>query len=528
VTLTLRCLFAFCVLTALVPTVAQARIERFALIAGNDRGRDSDVPLRYAGGDAQKVYDVLRDLGGFDPLNMVLLHNESAETFRRTLITLNDRIRASVNDPNVKVVLFVYYSGHADEESLHLGTSDLALEELSQLVRGSAATFRLLVLDACRSGTLTRVKGGHIKSPFAVQLESSDLRGSGLAFITASAASEDAQESDELSGSLFTHAFVSGLAGAADRNNDGAVVLEEAYGYAYSTTLRLTGRTRAGLQHPTFQYDYRGQGELILTRLQSIQGRRGRLSFPAQIGFLIMREHESGPVLAEIGPHDLSRTLSLPPGRYFVLGRAEDHALESSIELRADQTRALTDDGFTRVEYARLVRKGRHAQRAAHALELGGRGHSALPNTGGVCWGAFVGYEIDLPGVSLLTRLGACGSSFGNSAISQATTRQYDLELRILHAWDLPLVSLAVGAGAAGVLFTQQFDSAGNAPSRTTPALAFHVAFSASLELHAGLYLGAELQTQAYLVPLKAAGDAHSSMKGAFAAGASLAAGKRF
>lgn len=38
----------------------------------------------------------------------------------------------------------------------------------------------------------------------------------------------------------------------------------------------------------------------------------------------------------------------------------------------------------------------------------------------------------------------------------------------------------------------------------------------------------AELQAQAYLVPLKAAGDAHSSMKGAFATGASLAAGKRF
>lgn len=35
--------------------------------------------------------------------------------------------------------------------------------------------------------------------------------------------------SAEIRGSWFTHALVSGLLGAADRNRDGLVVLEEAY-----------------------------------------------------------------------------------------------------------------------------------------------------------------------------------------------------------------------------------------------------------------------------------------------------------
>ena len=61
--------------------------------------------------------------------------------------------------------------------------------------------------------------------------------------LAATAASEDAQESDELRGSFFTHYLVSGLLGAADEDGDGAVTLAEAYDHAYAATLRATSRT---------------------------------------------------------------------------------------------------------------------------------------------------------------------------------------------------------------------------------------------------------------------------------------------
>jgi hypothetical protein len=57
---------------------------------------------------------------------------------------------------------------------------------------------------------LTRVKGGHAIPPFAVAPPS--IASEGVAFLTSSAANEDAQESDALSGSFFTHYLVSGLA----------------------------------------------------------------------------------------------------------------------------------------------------------------------------------------------------------------------------------------------------------------------------------------------------------------------------
>ena len=223
---------------------ALADVQRFAVVIGNDRGQADDAELRYAASDADKVARVLRDLGGVQPANLVVLRNEDASTARSTLITFNDRIRAAQASPATQTMLFVYYSGHADAQALRLGASRFELDELTRLVRGSAATFRLLIVDACRSGTITRVKGGHIVAPFALNAEPR-LPGEGMAFLTASSANEDAQESDELGGSFFTHAFVSGLLGAADSNHDGAVTLEEAYRHAYESTLRSTSRTFA-------------------------------------------------------------------------------------------------------------------------------------------------------------------------------------------------------------------------------------------------------------------------------------------
>jgi hypothetical protein len=138
------------------------------VIIGNNRGLAEDAALQYAESDAARVFDVWRELGGFQPANMVLLRDEDATTVQRTLIAFNDRIRAALALPNTQAMLFVYYSGHADADDLHLGPTRLAITDLAQLARGSAANFRLVVLDACRSGTRTRLKGGKIVAPFDI------------------------------------------------------------------------------------------------------------------------------------------------------------------------------------------------------------------------------------------------------------------------------------------------------------------------------------------------------------------------
>src|SRR5437868_14894755 len=123
-----------------------------------------------------------------------------------------------------------------------MGGTQLDLSELEQLVRGSAAGFRLLILDACRAGALARVKGGSPIPPFDIQL-GERVAGEGAVFLTSSSASEDSQESDEIKSSFFTHALVSGLLGAADANGDGRVTLAESYRSPSDATLPPSSRS---------------------------------------------------------------------------------------------------------------------------------------------------------------------------------------------------------------------------------------------------------------------------------------------
>jgi Caspase domain len=257
---------------------ALAEITRYAVIVGNDAGLAGELTLSYAETDARKVFDVLSTLGDFRPENMVLLQGRGGAELQRVLISMNARIRAESSGGRDSI-LFVYYSGHADAEALHPGTETLELGLLQRLVQGSSADFRVLVLDACRSGSLTRVKGAQRTAPFPVVLDA-ELSGEGLALLTSSASDEDAQESDALRGSFFTHYFVSGLRGAADRNQDGSVSLEEAYGYAYLHTLRASSQTLYGTQHPTFRFDLKGKGAVPLTWVSARGGQGGQMALP--------------------------------------------------------------------------------------------------------------------------------------------------------------------------------------------------------------------------------------------------------
>ena len=118
--------------------VSPGSAERFAVLIGHNAGDDDEVPLHYAEDDARKVYEVLRDVGGFSSANMTLSQGESADAVRRAVVSMNARVRASEG-----AILFVYYSGHADEQQLHLGGDHLPTAELNDLVAGSAARFHV-------------------------------------------------------------------------------------------------------------------------------------------------------------------------------------------------------------------------------------------------------------------------------------------------------------------------------------------------------------------------------------------------
>lgn len=444
------------------PAMAMAAVERFAVIIGNDVGDVSDRPLLYAESDAGKVASTLEEIGGHEPVDIVLLRGRDVDSVRRALIAMNDRIRSRIR-AGVQAMLLVYYSGHGDSRSLHLGRSRFPLDELEQLVRGSSATFRLLIVDSCRSGALTRVKGGTPAAPLPIAVES-QLAGEGVAFLTSSSSSEDAQESDELRGSFFTHYFVSGLAGAADSNQDGLVGLREAYRYAYEATVRESSRTAAGVQHPTFRFELGGQGDVWLTRIQA-GGRRAILRFPPGMSYLVFARGSSGPVVVEVGGGDRPRAVSVAPGRYHVRGRGQTHLVEGAVQVAAGQELAVDVDSLDRVEYARLVRKGVGLLDAAHGLSIGWQTRTAVAEGTGLCHGGVAGYSIDLALLSLGARLGLCRSSFANDVLTAHTT-EIELGVRAAHARDWRHFTADIGVGAGATLARDSFETRGRAPTR--------------------------------------------------------------
>jgi hypothetical protein len=451
----------------LCATTASATVRRYALVVGNNRGDSGDVELRYAETDAQRVYDVLKDLGRFEPADMVLLRSEDAARAEATLIALNDRIRGTIAAGS-DALLFVYYSGHAGSDALHMSGTHFDLTQLEQLVRGSAATFRVLAVDACRSGALTRVKGGRSAPPFELRIDE-HLSEQGLVMLTSSAANEDAQESDALKGSIFTHYLVSALLGAGDADGDGRVTLEEAYRYAYEATLRSTSATWAGAQHPTFRYELQGMGKLPLSELAAATASRASLVFPVGKTYLVLQGGENGAVVGEVTALTTGRRLSVRAGHYFVRGRTPDALLEGEVDAPAGASVEVEDRRLHRAEYARLVRKGGGSKKSVQGPEAGYFLQTALQNAATLCQGAFAGYALHLENLSLGARILGCHAGFSNDSL-RASSDQLGGELRIAHAWDVPVVSVELGLAVGGWIFEQTFSTLGIAPSRSTPA----------------------------------------------------------
>jgi hypothetical protein len=483
------------VLLACFTQVVHAGVQRYAIVIGNDLGAPGEERLSYAESDARKVLDVLQSLGDFPAENTVLLLGRDPSEVQRALISLNARIRAESNASR-EAVLVVYYSGHADARSLHLGKDALEISLLRRLVQGSAAAFRLLLLDACRSGALTRVKGAAAIAPFEIGVDER-LSGEGVAFLTSSAADEDSQESDELRGSFFTHYLVSGLRGAADKNANGAVSVEEAYDYAYQHTLRASSRTFHGLQHPTFHFDLKGKGGIPLTWVHRLGGRGVLLRIPTGRSYLLFARDANGPVVAEVDVGDGRRQLALEPGRYFARGRGPDHLLEGSIELVAGESVSLPEDELERVEYARLARKGGSELDHAHSLWLAYELRSPLWAGADYCHGGRAGYALDLPELTLGAGIGACRATFENTVLA-ARADEVSLHLSAKRVLDLSWISLSAGLDTGLSWLHQSFDTRGFAPSRD------------SLAAHVGSVVGvaAEVSSGVYVM-LEAAGQLH-------------------
>jgi hypothetical protein len=445
---------------------ARAAPARFAVVIGNDVGGSDEPRLRYAETDARRIAQILTTIGDFPAEGTTLLEGRSAADVRAAIASAHDRlVRAGDGG-----VLLLYYSGHADGEALHLGGTLLPFAELRAIMHERSVATRLMIVDACRSGVLTAIKGGHAAPGFDMTVvPNTDPHG--MAIVTSSAAGEESQESPEIQASFFTHHLATGLLGAADVDGDGAVTLGEAYAYAAKHTVASTSTTWAGPQHPTYALELGGREDLVLTwpgRAADVRGGAlGRLTM-RDPGWYFVRLSGDGALVAELTGDGANRPLALRAGRYEVVRRADDHLLVGDYDVLAAGTTAVDDSTMRRIDFGRVVRKGGTVRRAAAGVyvDAGVRG----PILGlGVAPTGGVGGRLDLRGVTATLALDFAESSTTSARGSHLDTTEIGARADAMKALDLRAVTVALGVEAGFGRWTQSFSDGTPATTSYAP-----------------------------------------------------------
>jgi hypothetical protein len=320
------------------PLDAGSHRHAFALVVGDNVGGAGQKPLRFAEDDARSIASVLTQLGRYDARDVRVLLRPDAAGLLAAVDDIAARARASAERGDQSQVLF-YFSGHARANAVNLGDEELALTTLRDRLRSVPSTITIVVLDACQSGSFSRVKGAQPAADFSYN-SVSGITQKGLAVMASSTAEELSQESDELKASYFTHHLVTALRGAGDSDGDGRVSLDEAYRYAYRRTLASTARTQVGEQHVTLETNLAGQGEVPVTYPAEA---RAQLDIPSTLDArVLVQSRPSGAVMADVqkAPGSPVR-LALTAGDYDAVVSQKSGIVECQVTVSDDHVTEL-------------------------------------------------------------------------------------------------------------------------------------------------------------------------------------------
>ena len=142
--------------------------------------------------------------------------------------------QANACTPN-DILIFVY-SGHGNDGYIACGNSHVNFSEIKSIMSASKAKRKVVILDACYSGSFADQKHGK-------------LSGENVIVITSSRRNEESGEVRGSRNSCFFEAMFDAFSGKADGNDDGKITAKEMYDYTHP----IFEGSRFMQQHPTMK-----------------------------------------------------------------------------------------------------------------------------------------------------------------------------------------------------------------------------------------------------------------------------------
>ncbi len=236
--------------------------------------------LKYAVNDAKEFQRLLIEKNRIPEKNITLLVDEQANLSNLRSI-LGTQLKEVAGKDDMVVIFFAGHgaaevdasSAEGDGLEKYLMTWEanprdiystaMPMLEVARILNRIRSERLIFIADACYSGA----SGGRTVGTGGIRSQISDtfldrlVGGRGKVIITASAANEVSVEKDELRHGVFTYYLLEGLQGAADRDNDGAVTVDEVFSYVSEKVPQVTGQE----QHPVKKGT--AEGNLVMSIL---------------------------------------------------------------------------------------------------------------------------------------------------------------------------------------------------------------------------------------------------------------------
>ena len=240
---------------------AQTPNRKFAVLVGVRDYGGSLGTLQYTVMDAREMEATLKNELGFSPTNIHILASDEIEVLKRpnkkNILRALDEVcgQAKAGD-----LILVQLSGHGmqlngngkgiavfcpedvDRDDLYRTT--IPLSEIQDKLNHSPATFKLFIVDACR--TLPS------KAPDLAPIETLNEPPFGMALLQSCGRGETSWDDKELEHGVFSHFLIRGLKGDADTDHDGQITLLELCKWVNPEVQRWVKQKYRDTQRPYF------------------------------------------------------------------------------------------------------------------------------------------------------------------------------------------------------------------------------------------------------------------------------------